>query len=146
MPRSRNATACLRAQIVKAVVLLSRYKLLRLVLHRKWNECGAKQGGGFAVVPDQSSSGVVELATTLMCNNTPGNIEGSYIDLGGNLLCNCPGDFDGNGIVAGLDLSRLLGVWGACPEGTPCIEDINGDGQVDGADLSALLAAWGVCP
>lgn len=55
----------------------------------------------------------------------------------------CPGDLDQNGLVDGEDLTRLLGVWGAC--GEDCPEDLNGDGAADGADLSILLGFWGPC-
>jgi hypothetical protein len=53
----------------------------------------------------------------------------------------CPGDFNGDGIVDGADLSALLGAWGtADPE-----IDLTGDGLIDGADLTVLLGAWGEC-
>ena len=55
----------------------------------------------------------------------------------------CPGDLDGNGRVDGEDLTRLLGVWGAC--GEACPEDLDGDGSADGADLAILLGFWGPC-
>jgi hypothetical protein len=55
----------------------------------------------------------------------------------------CPGDLDQDGRVDGEDLTRLLGVWGACEAGCP--EDLNGDGSADGADLSILLGYWGPC-
>ena len=48
-----------------------------------------------------------------------------------------PGDLDGNGIVNGDDLGRLLTAWG----GTEA--DIDGDGVVDGDDLGILLVDWG---
>ena len=51
-----------------------------------------------------------------------------------------PGDINQDGQVDGLDLSILLGSWGAC---SGCPGDISGDGQVDGLDLSILLGNWG---
>jgi FG-GAP-like repeat/Immunoglobulin I-set domain len=64
----------------------------------------------------------------------------------------CPADFDGNGVVNGLDLAMLLAVW-SIPPGTPgcggakpCPQDLNGDTVVNGFDLATLLAAWGKCP
>lgn len=54
----------------------------------------------------------------------------------------CPADFDGNGLVDGGDLSRLLGQWGSSGE---LPEDLSGDGLVDGQDLSVLLGYWGEC-
>ncbi|MBM4106301.1 MAG: hypothetical protein FJ257_08435 [Phycisphaerae bacterium] len=52
----------------------------------------------------------------------------------------CPGDLNFDGRVDGVDLTLLLGSWGACVE---CGADLNLDGLVDGADLSELLSAWG---
>ena len=52
----------------------------------------------------------------------------------------CTGDFNGDGIVDGADLTALLGTWGE--DGAA---DLNGDGLIDGADLTILLGAWGPC-
>jgi hypothetical protein len=55
------------------------------------------------------------------------------------------GDLDGDGIVNGVDLGRLLAEWGSCsqvPGG--CQSDLNGDGNVDGIDLGMLLGGWTV--
>ncbi len=51
----------------------------------------------------------------------------------------CPGDFNGDGVVDGADLTILLGDWGGGAA------DLNGDGLVDGADLTILLGNWGNC-
>jgi hypothetical protein len=51
----------------------------------------------------------------------------------------CPGDFNGDGVVDGADLTILLGDWGGSAA------DLNGDGLVDGADLTILLGNWGIC-
>jgi len=50
-----------------------------------------------------------------------------------------PADLNGDGVVDGLDLSVLLGAWGAC---SGCSADIDSSGVVDGVDLSALLGSW----
>ncbi|MFO0873015.1 MAG: hypothetical protein U0575_03470 [Phycisphaerales bacterium] len=55
------------------------------------------------------------------------------------VVCTCPGDFDGNGVIDGADLGVLLSGWGQ--PGT----DLTGDGTTNGADLGVLLAAWGPC-
>jgi len=55
----------------------------------------------------------------------------------------CPGDFNGDGIVDGADFGFILAAWGTCGG---CPEDLNGDGQVNGADVGLLLVAWGACP
>lgn len=59
----------------------------------------------------------------------------SYALAGGS-----PADFNGDGVVDGMDLAALLASWGACAP--PCPTDLNGDGTVDGMDLAAVLAAW----
>ena len=48
-------------------------------------------------------------------------------------------DINGDGVVDGADLARVLGAWGTSSPGG----DLNGDGIVNGADLSILLAFWG---
>lgn len=52
----------------------------------------------------------------------------------------CAGDYNGDGLRNGADLTTLLSSWGA-PAG-----DITGDGNTDGADLTTLLSGWGPCP
>lgn len=54
------------------------------------------------------------------------------------LLCEpvLVGDLDGDGVVAGFDLSILLSSWG-----TPAA-DLNDDGTTNGVDLAILLNAW----
>jgi hypothetical protein len=56
----------------------------------------------------------------------------------------CPADLDGDRVVNGNDLGRLLAAWGPCPAG--CAADIVRDGAVDGIDLGMLLGSWGSCP
>ena len=50
-----------------------------------------------------------------------------------------PGDLDGDGTVAILDLLILIGDWGAC---TNCASDLNSDGAVDVLDLLVVIANW----
>ena len=54
----------------------------------------------------------------------------------------CPGDLDGNRVVDGTDISRVLGWWGSANADA----DVDGNGVVDGGDLSTVLGAWGACP
>ena len=58
----------------------------------------------------------------------------------------CVGDLDGDGVVNGLDLQRILVQWGPCPIDEPCTGDLTGDGSVGGGDLSLVLMNWGDCP
>jgi len=53
----------------------------------------------------------------------------------------CFADISGDGVVDGVDLSRLLGFWGRDGEA-----DVDGSGVTDGSDLSIVLAHWGPCP
>jgi hypothetical protein len=71
---------------------------------------------------------------------------GSFSSAGGVLnsniaqwnLCTMSGpDLNGDGVVNGEDLAKLLAAWGA---GGPA--DFDASGVVDGSDLAALLAAW----
>ena len=55
----------------------------------------------------------------------------------------CPGDFNGDGMVDGADFGYILAAWGVCPG---CPEDLNGDGEVNGADVGLVLSVWGACP
>jgi hypothetical protein len=55
----------------------------------------------------------------------------------------CPGDFNGDGMVDGADFGYILAAWGPCPG---CPEDLNGDGEVNGADVGLVLSVWGACP
>lgn len=53
-----------------------------------------------------------------------------------------PGDTNGDGIVDGADLGRVLGAWGDVPAGTRGACDFDGNGIVDGADLGVVLGNW----
>jgi predicted outer membrane repeat protein len=115
--------------------------------------------GGALYVTGGSNPGRVNLQSTRICGNAAPNgpqigmSTGAIItDLGGACISNncddcppapvCAADLDGNGVVGGADLGRLLGAWGPC---TDCPADINGDGLVSGTDLGAMLGAWGAC-
>ena len=54
----------------------------------------------------------------------------------------CPGDFDGNGLIDGGDLTIILAEWGLANMDS----DLSGDGVVGGEDLAILLGRWGLCP
>ena len=115
--------------------------------------------GGALFLSGGSNGGRVNLQSTRICGNSSPNgpqigmnAGGVVTDLGGACISNncddcppapaCPADLDGNGLVGGSDLGRLLGAWGPC---TDCPADINGDGLVSGPDLGAMLGAWGAC-
>jgi len=56
--------------------------------------------------------------------------------------CECPADFDGDGMVGAFDLAFLLGAWGPNPNHPA---DLDADGIVTAFDLAVLLGAWGPC-
>ena len=89
----------------------------------------------------------MNMSGTLACKNVPTQLVGDWFDGGGNEVCSCPADLDGNGIVDGFDLTTLLANWGPCEDPVACeFADLNYDGLVDGQDLLILLSAWGRCP
>jgi hypothetical protein len=57
------------------------------------------------------------------------------------MSCDCPIDFNGDGVVDGEELTYVLGSWGTDDP----VADLNDDGIVDGADLNIILGNWGTC-
>ena len=53
----------------------------------------------------------------------------------------CPGDFDGDGVVGGADLGLMLVAYGT----NDPIYDFDGSGTVNGGDLGLFLSFWGTC-
>jgi hypothetical protein len=53
----------------------------------------------------------------------------------------CPGDFNGDGIIGAVDITLLLGVWGS----NDAAADLDGSGTVDAPDLAMILGLWGAC-
>jgi hypothetical protein len=99
--------------------------------------------GGIGILEDGATT-KVSLHGTTVCENLPRpNVAGRFIDLGGNVVCDCAGDLNLDGVVNGADLGLMLSGWGPC--GSSCLYDLNVDGVVNGADLGLLLAAWGAC-
>lgn len=59
----------------------------------------------------------------------------------------CVGDFNGDGVVNGSDVSGFVGAFGSVCASTDCRGDFNGDGVVNGSDVSGFVGAFGsVCP
>lgn len=100
-----------------------------------------------AIWASPGTPGRLSLGTTSVCSNSwPQIVATAYVDLGGNEICPCVGDYNGDGLVGPADLSILLGFWGPLLPATPPGIDLNGDGNIGPADLSVLLGAWGGCP
>ena len=80
----------------------------------------------------------------IICENAPDQLAGgTWNDAGGNVVCDCPADLDGDGAVGGADLTIILSDWGCI--GNDCVGDLDGNGEVNGADLTIILSAWGDC-
>ena len=110
------------------------------------NESLDGPGGGVWINTSSQSQSAddVTLKTSTLCANMPDQIAGaSYIDGGGNDICDCTGDTNSDGVVDGQDLAVVLGNWGC--SGVDCIGDLNDDGIVNGADLASVLGYWGLC-
>jgi hypothetical protein len=73
-------------------------------------------GGSLGAV--RFASNLASMSGCVFCENSCGNTNGPYLDLGGN---------------------RFLS---SCPN---CVSDLNSDGVVDGNDLGQLLSNWGPC-
>lgn len=106
-------------------------------------------GGGIEIF-NSFGSVDVKIGDSFICGNTPDQITGlTWTDLGGNFVDNdcanyCRSDLDGDGSVAGSDLSLVLAAWGYADQST-ADADLNGDGLIDGSDLALILSAWGTC-
>jgi hypothetical protein len=100
--------------------------------------------GGIGISAPATGTPTISLRGTDVCGSTPQpNISGAWTDLGGNRICDCAGDLNGDRRIDGGDIGMLLSSWGYC--GSTCPSDINRDGKVNGADLGLLLSGWGSC-
>jgi aryl-phospho-beta-D-glucosidase BglC (GH1 family) len=101
---------------------------------------GQLQGQVSVVVPAQAATGTKQFTVQL---SAP--VGATLLDsiATGTLRTACANDLDGNGVVDGADLGRLLGAWGPC---SGCNTDLDGDGATGGSDLGVLLGSWGSCP
>jgi predicted outer membrane repeat protein len=101
--------------------------------------------GGLWMSP--AFAAALRLKDSFLCENQNDNLNVTgWTDLGGTTVCSCPGDLNFDGVVDALDITQVLGFWGACTPGTFCAQDTNGDGLIDALDVASVLAAWGECP
>jgi len=98
----------------------------------------ADNAGGIHVQPDMPP---VELIDSVVCENGPDEIEGPWLDGGGNIICICTCDVDDDGEVTISDLLIILSQWG--DQGG--IGDVNDDGIVDVGDLLLAIDSFGPC-
>jgi hypothetical protein len=86
------------------------------------------------------------IADTPFCGNAPTDIDGDWIDEGGNTFddaCGpCAADLDGSGHVGVDDLLLIIAAWGSDDAET----DLSQDGIVGVDDLLIVIAGWGDCP
>ena len=86
------------------------------------------------------------VADTPFCGNTPTDIDGNWIDEGGNTFddaCGpCDADLDGSGHVGVDDLLLIIAAWASDDPDA----DLSLDGIVGVDDLLIVIAAWGECP
>lgn len=95
-------------------------------------------GGGIRSI---TGSQPVVFTGTTVCDNEPDDMYGAYVDEGGNTLCMCPADINGNGVVEVDDILVIIAQWGTDgPQG-----DINHDGIVNIEDLLEAINAYGPC-
>jgi len=101
-------------------------------------------GGGIA--SPGLDGGLIEVAETGFCGNTPNDIVGPYEDLGGNLFetdCDVPCfDVDGDGAVGAGEILNVIDHWGVCDS---CEADLDGDGVVGVNDLLFVVSMFGPC-
>jgi hypothetical protein len=91
-----------------------------------------------------SAESIVDLPITttgtwfVRVSSASGGTTTQLYTLGASVTAGRIGDFNGDGIVNGGDLSILLASWGASGS-----TDLDGSGSTNGADLSVLLGNWG---
>ncbi len=98
--------------------------------------------GGLGV--DEVNGARLSLEGVQVCDNMPRpNVAGDYEDLGGNEICDCPGDLNHDGAINPVDMAMVLADFGTC--NGECAGDADHDGVVGGLDLTVVLSNWGQC-
>lgn len=93
-----------------------------------------------SIPPEELPVGVDEVLLTTTVDLSNAAMAGTYDPPKPD---ECPGDFNGDGIVDGGDFGGLLALWGPC---AGCPQDLDGSGTIDGGDVGLFLSYWGVCP
>jgi hypothetical protein len=101
-------------------------------------------GGGGAAIAALPVPATISLENLEFCRNSPENLEGAFLDLGGSFTCGCPADVNLDHEVGAEDLATVIGFWGPCA--APCAADLDDNGVVDANDLAVVIGGWGACP
>ena len=105
----------------------------------------AQVGGGMYHLNNGTQGPTV--TSTVFCGNNPTDIQGDWIDGGGNSFedtCDvpdCPADVTGDSLVNVSDLLFVIDAWGSDDP----VADISADGIVDVVDLLEVVGNWGSC-
>ena len=105
----------------------------------------ASLDGGGIYIDSGSGGNIITLTSSIVCGNTPDQIDGDWTDNGGNWVADecppdCP-DINGDGYVNVTDLLVVIDQWGL----TDSPADLNQDGIVDVTDLLIVVGSWGPC-
>lgn len=93
---------------------------------------------------DCNGDGIVDLGQILSGELVDSNLDGIPDCCADETCLPCVGDVSLNGVIDGVDLAALLGVWGTNGQGEfDC--DIDDDGYAGAADLTFILDGWGKC-
>ncbi|MAT82201.1 MAG: hypothetical protein CMJ29_11235, partial [Phycisphaerae bacterium] len=87
------------------------------------------------------------LQNCTLCNQQLSEINGGWLDLGGNIElenCECP-DTNGDGLVDVNDILAVIDAWGDCVPDQDCPADVDGDDVVNVNDVLLVIGEWGAC-
>jgi len=106
-------------------------------------------GGGIYATPMPSQLPNVLLSGNTVCGNASGDAVRTNVwalfDDGGNTICDCFSDVDGNGVTDTADISLTLLFCGSETDGEVIQADQDMNGFVDTADIALLLLNFGQC-
>ncbi len=105
------------------------------------NNIAGISGGGMG----EANFSAPRLLQTTVCSNEPNQIDGHWVDEGGNTIANnceidCP-DTNGDDTIGVGDLLAVIDAWGESH--SPA--DVNDDSTVDVLDLLLVVGNWGPC-
>jgi predicted outer membrane repeat protein len=107
-------------------------------------------GGGLYATPLPGQLPNALLSGNTVCGNASGDAGRTnvwaLVDDGGNTICDCFGDVDGNGVTDTADISLTLLFFGSATDPDFIQPDQDMNGFVDTADIALLLLNFGQCP